>query len=116
LLGRLSVYKDLLLMPIPRERLHHDERSWNTSSQVQRTKELWRQGASGPAAVLASCLQAPRVKLLLRSAGLNLTVIAAPLDAELPQEGIRRVLPSLSALATTRDALYELAALMYYRS
>ncbi|MEO8483472.1 MAG: hypothetical protein ABI634_14765 [Acidobacteriota bacterium] len=114
LLGRLSVYKDLLLMPIPRERLHHDATSWNTSSQVERVKELWRGESSGPTAILASCLQAPRVKALLHDAGLNLTVLSAPLDADLPQRGVRRIVPSLAALATTRDALYEVAALSYY--
>lgn len=115
LLGRLSVYKDLLLMPIARESLRHDTASWNTSTQVERTRELWHEGSSGPAAVLASCLQAPRVKLLLRDAGLKLPVIVAPLDQELPQHGIRKILPSFAALATTRDAAYELVALMYYR-
>lgn len=115
LLGRLSVYKDLLLMPIPRDRLHHDSSSWNTSTQVEQTKALWRPGSSGRTAVLASCLQAPRVKLLLHDAGLDLPVVAAPLDTELPTHGIGRIVPSLAALGTTRDALYEVAALMYYR-
>jgi hypothetical protein len=115
LLGRLSVYKDLRLMPVPRERLSHDSTSWNTATQVSRTKELLT-AAPGPAAVLASCLQAPRVRLLLHQAGLNLPVIPSPLDDDLPPHGLGRFAPSLGALATTRDALYELVALKYYSS
>ncbi len=115
LLGRLSVYKDLVLMPIARESLRHDTESWNTSTQIARTKILWHQGGEGPAAVLASQLQAPRVRLLLRDAGLTLPVIASPLDEPLPQTGVWQAVPSLAALATTRDAVYELAALMYYQ-
>lgn len=115
LLGRLSVYKDLLLMPIERKRLRHDTESWNTSSQVERTRALLHANPTAHAAVLASRLQAPRVRLLLRQAGLPLPVIASPLDTELPDRGLRRFVPSLAALATTRDALYEAVALRYYR-
>jgi hypothetical protein len=115
LLGRLSVYKDLKLMPIARESLRHDSDSWNTSTQIQRTRELWLTGGKAPAAVLASRLQAPRVRLLLREAGLPLPVIPAPLDVQLPDDGVRRLVPSLAALATTRDAIYEIVALRYYR-
>ena len=115
LLGRQSVYKDLLLMPIARKSLRHDSDSWNTSTQIQRTKELWLAGGRAPAAVLASRLQAPRVRLLLRDAGLPLPVIPAPLDVHLPDDGVRRLAPSLAALATTRDAIYEIVALRYYR-
>jgi len=114
LLGRLSVYKDLLLMPVPRDRLTHDATSWNTSTQVARTKQLWRPESAGRTVILASCLQVPRVRRLVEDAGMNLSVLAAPLDEELPRRGFRRFVPSLAALATSRDALYELVALMYY--
>jgi len=54
------------------------------------------------------------VRLLAGQAGLNLPVLAAPLDEDLPTAGLSRFVPSFAALAVTRDAIYELAALRYY--
>jgi hypothetical protein len=115
LLGRLSVYKDLLLMPIPRDRLAHDTSSFNTQSQVQRVRELLGRGAHPNAAIIASRLQAPRVQWFVTESGLDVLVIPAELDVELPTHGWPRWRPTLSALAVTRDAIYELAALRFYR-
>ena len=115
MLGRLSVYKDLRLMGIPSRQIEHDETPDNTSDQIRRTVAALAAGESGRAAILASCLQAPRVRLLAGQAGLNLPVLAAPLDEDLPKAGIGRFVPSFAALAVTRDALYEVAALAYYR-
>jgi hypothetical protein len=115
LLGRLSVYKDLRLMGVRPERIRHDEQMENTSDQIRRTLEWVKSGESGRAAILVSCLQAPRARLLAARAGLAIPVLAAPLDEELPDRGPHRFLPSFLALATTRDALYELVALHYYR-
>ena len=115
LLGRLSVYKDLLLMPIPRDRLAHDTSSFNTESQVRRVQELLRRGAHPHAAIIASRLQAPRVQRFVTESGLDVLVLPAGLDVELPMHGWSRWRPALSALAVTRDAIYELAALRYYR-
>ena len=115
LLGRLSVYKDLLLMPIPREGLHHDQLSYNTSTQVERVATLMAGGGADHPAILVSRLQFPRVQAFVRQAGLPVLVVPAPLDEEPSQVGLKRWVPSLAALAVTRDALYELAALAYYR-
>ena len=68
----------------------------------------------GRAAILVSSLQAPRARLLARQAGLAVPVLAAPLDDELTPEGMGRFVPSFKALAITRDAIYEVAALRYY--
>ena len=114
MLGRLSVYKDLRLMGIPSRQIEHDETLNNTSDQIRRTVNVMASGGAGRAAILASCLQAPRVRLLAGQAGLNLPVLAAPLDEDLPKAGLSRFVPSLAALAVTRDAIYELAALRYY--
>jgi uncharacterized SAM-binding protein YcdF (DUF218 family) len=115
LLGRLSVYKDLLLMDIPRQSLHHDDSSSNTWSQIERVRALLAEAPRGRAFILVSRLQYPRVDSFVRAAGLPVLVTPAPLDDELPASGPGRWLPSLSALAVTRDALYELTALRYYR-
>jgi hypothetical protein len=114
LLGRLSVFKDLLLMDIPRDRLRHDTTAWNTRGQVDRVRQLMAAGTTGPAAILASRLQAPRVTAFVRAAGLPLPVIPSPLDTTLPVRGAARFVPSLAALEVSRDAIYELAALRYY--
>ena len=114
MLGRLSVYKDLRLMGIPSRQIEHDETLDNTSDQIRRTVDALAAHESGRAAILVSCLQAPRVRLLAGRAGLNLPVLAAPLDEDLPKGGIGRFVPSLAALAVTRDAIYEVAALAYY--
>ena len=114
MLGRLSVYKDLRLMGIPSRQIEHDETLDNTSDQIRRTVDALAAHEPGRAAILVSCLQAPRVRLLAGRAGLNLPVLAAPLDEDLPQKGVARFVPSLAALAVTRDAIYEVAALAYY--
>jgi hypothetical protein len=114
LLGRLSVYKDLRLMGVRPERIRHDEELQNTSDQIRRTGEWLKSGGSERAAILVSCLQAPRARLLAARAGVNVPILAAPLDEELPDRGPGRFLPSFLALSITRDAVYELAALRYY--
>jgi hypothetical protein len=102
-------------MGVQPERIRHDDQAENTSDQIRRTLEWVKSGKFGRAAILVSCLQAPRTRLLAARAGLNIPVLAAPLDEELPDGGPGRFLPSFLALAVTRDAVYELAALQYYR-
>ena len=115
LLGRQSVHRDLRLMGVPSQRIRIDETSANTSDQIRRTANAVEKGGLGRAAILVSSLQAPRARLLARQAGLAVPVLAAPLDDELAREGTGRFAPSFKALAITRDAIYEVAALRYYR-
>ena len=117
LLGRLSVYKDLLLMPeVSRQALHHEPSAANTVEQIARVKELIAAGASTPCALLVSSLQYPRVASFIRTQNLPCFALAGPLDdaEEIETTGVRRWMPSLGTLAATRDAIYELAALRYY--
>ncbi len=114
LLGRLSVYKDLRLMGVPTERLRQDSTSYNTTTQVARVAALIAGDGSDHAAILTSRLQFPRVQAFVRRRGLNVLVVPSPLDVTPPTRGAGRFLPSLAALAVSRDAVYELAALRYY--
>jgi hypothetical protein len=86
----------------------------NTEQQVEHVREMLAQGLPGPSAVLVSQLQYPRVAAFLSAARLEVLLVPGPLDEPLPASGPLRWIPSLGALATTRDTLYELAAIYYY--
>ncbi len=97
-----------------RQRITHHPAA-NTREQVAWVRR-WTSGVErGRTTILVSRLQAPRVERLVSAADLMAGVIASPLDAELPTSGVWRLVPSYSALSTSRDALYEHAALIYYR-
>ena len=66
-------------------------------------------------AVVASRIQMARVVELLRAAQLAVTPAPAPIDAEPRRGGVWAVVPTYIALRASRDALYEHAALAYYR-
>jgi hypothetical protein len=57
----------------------------------------------------------PRVAALAQTAGLELDLLASPVDQEPPTEGVWRLVPTYLALRVSRDAIYEHAALAYYR-
>jgi uncharacterized SAM-binding protein YcdF (DUF218 family) len=70
---------------------------------------------AGRAAVISSRLQLPRIAGLFREAGLDVPLIAAPIDTEPPVAGWQLFVPRYIALRVSRDALYEHMALAYYR-
>lgn len=102
------------MTPALRARIVHDARPGNTREQIEWVGRFLG-GHPGPAAIVASRLQAPRVRALLASAGLAVPVLASALDDEPVTGGIWSWLPAYSTLAISRDALYEHAALAYYR-
>jgi hypothetical protein len=57
----------------------------------------------------------PRIRALTATRGLDLTLLSSPLDDEPAMEGWGRFRPSYVALRTSRDAIYEHVALVYYR-
>lgn len=65
--------------------------------------------------LVVSRLQAPRVAALAEAAHLDVIVIAAPVDDEPAASGWRAWVPSYFALRVSRDALYEHAAIWWYR-
>ena len=99
---------------IPRTLIHH----WaapTTSDQVKDLREIVSRSPAPRTAVIVSRLQAPRTEALLRAAKLDVSLIASPADQEPPATGIRHYLPTYLALRLSRDAIYEHAALWYYR-
>jgi uncharacterized SAM-binding protein YcdF (DUF218 family) len=65
--------------------------------------------------LVASRLQMPRVIGLLRSHNLDVVPVASDVNHPVLRTGWRKWWPSFSALEVSRDALYEQAALAYYR-
>ena len=110
--GSRLIYRD---MPAPlRGRLVHHP-AGNTREQVEWVHHLVSAGPARRIGIVVSRIQAPRTRALTARAVPGVHVIASPLDAELPVTGLRRILPSYAALCVSRDALYEHAALSYYR-
>jgi hypothetical protein len=98
-----------------RKRVAFDPAPVNTREQVNWLRQSVPAQLSGRTAVVVSRIQAPRVAGLLARSGADARLLASELDREPGRDGLRMVLPALSALAASRDALYEHAALLYYR-
>jgi len=99
---------------IPRTFIHH----WvapTTSDQVKDLQDILSSSPGQKTVVIVSRLQAARTAALLRAANLDVTLIASPADQEPPAAGIHHYLPTYLALRISRDAIYEHAALWYYR-
>jgi hypothetical protein len=67
-------------------------------------------------ALVASRLQVPRIVGMAKAIALDVPIVSAPVDDEPPSTGARLFLPTYLALRVSRDALYEHAAIAYYRS
>lgn len=67
-------------------------------------------------AMIASRLQVPRIASMAASLGVDIPIVAAPVDIEPPTTGLSLFVPTYLALRVSRDALYEHAAFRYYRS
>jgi uncharacterized SAM-binding protein YcdF (DUF218 family) len=99
----------------PRQSFGHDTTTTNTREQMDWVARFVESNPRTPVTVVASRLQAPRVAALADSRGLPLTILPSPIDTEPPASGWRRWVPSYVGLRTSRDAIYEHAALWYYR-
>jgi hypothetical protein len=53
--------------------------------------------------------------MLAKTVGILPELVPASIDIEPPTSGVRRFIPAYIALRVSRDALYEHAALLYYR-
>lgn len=93
------------------------EREADTSTTLEQIAWLTRIDTDPRSvAVVASRLQTPRVQALLRKAGFQPHLVPASIDAEPPNAGWTCYVPSYAALRLSRDAIYELVALRYYRA
>ena len=86
-----------------------------TYGQVVRMRKLMEHYKIARAVAVTSRIQATRIRGLIEQAGLDAVVVASPMDHESGTAGAWRFVPSRAGLALSRDALYERAALLYYR-
>jgi uncharacterized SAM-binding protein YcdF (DUF218 family) len=115
-LGEEWLVEGLIRAGYPRRTFGHETKSRNTREQMAWVERFMAAEPDSRPAILASRLQMPRVARLAEAAGLDVVLVASPLDVEPPVGGWRRLVPRYSALRASRDALYEHAALRYYRS
>ncbi len=99
----------------PTTTLHYDASTWNTATQVEHVRPVVGQWPPMTIAVVASRVQMPRISALLDTDHTLVLLIPSPLDREPATHGIARFVPSIGALLASRDAIYEHAALIYYR-
>lgn len=86
-----------------------------TYGQVVRMRKLMDHYKIQRAVAVTSRIQATRIRRLIEQFGLGAVVVASPVDLEPRDRGAWRLVPSLSGLRLSRDALYERGALLYYR-
>jgi uncharacterized SAM-binding protein YcdF (DUF218 family) len=100
---------------IPQSRILHDPSSMTTQKQIASVAEWIKRDGSRPAVLIASRLQMPRVAALADAHGFRPMLAPSSLDAEPPTSGVWQFVPTYASLIVSRDALYEYAALAYYR-
>ena len=93
----------------------YDALATTTREQMDQVARIVSAVPDGRTAVLTSRLQAPRVVALTRARGIHVTVLSSAVDAEPPTAGLGAYMPTYTALRVSRDAIYEHAALAYYR-
>jgi uncharacterized SAM-binding protein YcdF (DUF218 family) len=113
--GRPWLEQQLVQAGIPADRIVTDLRSPTTRIQLQELPGLLEGRSAGRVVMVASRLQMPRVVALARAQGLAASFAPSPIDTEPPESGIRRFVPTYTALRVSRDAIYEHLALAYYR-
>ena len=97
--------------------MRHQPAPVNTREQVAWVERFVAGAGVGASrsAMVVSRLQVPRVAALAARSGVHMPLLASPLDREPATTGSWRLIPSYGALCASRDAIYELAALRYYR-
>jgi hypothetical protein len=114
-LGEEWLIEGLIRAGYPRHTYGHETTSSTTREQMDWVRRFVAAHPGIRPAVLASRLQMPRIAALARATGLEIELVPSPLDVEPPTQGWRRFVPGYGALRASRDAIYEHAALIYYR-
>ena len=118
---RIILYGDdwllsqLLEGGIPAGQITHDPRPLNTLEQMVAVRDYVRTHPHDATAVIASRLQMPRIAAIVDTMQLHVMLLPSPADVEPPRTGPGLWLPRYTALRISRDAIYEHAALVYYR-
>jgi hypothetical protein len=114
-LGDGTLIEELSAAGVPRNRIFHNAFLETTRDQIASLAALMARRPGWKVAVIVSRLQAPRMARLLDASHLRVTLIESPVDVEPPTNGAGAFMPTYYALRLSRDALYEHAALWYYR-
>jgi hypothetical protein len=114
-LGNGWLIEELSAGGVPRNRIFHDAFLATTRDQIASLRALVARRPGWTIAVIVSRLQAARVARLLEQSNLFVRLIQSPVDVEPPTTGALAFVPSYYALRLSRDAIYEHAALRYYR-
>jgi hypothetical protein len=114
LLGPSYMLDDLMFAGFPPALLRQEDRGYNTQTQIAEVKRITERRV-GRVGLLASRVSIPRIARFVRAENLDVVLVAAPLDEEPSVRGVWMYLPSLGALTASRDAIYEIGALRYYR-
>jgi len=101
---------------IPLSRIRQEAGPATTRAQMEWVRDYIAAHEAASAAIIASRLQMPRIAALAETLHLRVTLLPSEVDVEPRRSGERRWIPSLAALALARDALYEDAAIAYYRA
>lgn len=109
------LFDHLLEAGIPAGQITHRPRPPTTFEQMAAVSAYLKAHPTAGAAVVASRLQMPRIAALAGAMRLHVTLLPSPVDVEPSRTGPRRWLPRYTALRLSRDAIYEHAALIYYR-
>jgi len=115
LLGPDYLLEELVAAGIPAGRIRHDPSAGDTATQIAQVRERMGQPGAGTSAILASRIQMPRIAQFVQAAGIDIQLLASPLDREPASHGIWTIIPAYGALMASRDAIYELAAIAYYQ-
>jgi uncharacterized SAM-binding protein YcdF (DUF218 family) len=114
-LGEDWLVNELRVAGVPTSRIEWDWHTATTREQLVWVRRYLDRSPAARVALVASRLQAPRVAGLMKAAGIDAVLRPSTVDDEPPRMGARLLLPSYSALRVSRDAVYELAACVYYR-
>ena len=114
-LGDRWIADALLEGGFPPARVIETDLTGTTRDQIAWVQQYEQRAPNARIIIVASRLQAPRVWRLTQRAHLRAAIVASPIDDEPPVSGPRLWVPTYIALRVSRDALYEHAALVYYR-
>ena len=114
-LGREWMVDDLLQGGISATILTHEPATRTTREQTDWVKRLVATHKGHRIAVIASRVQMPRIVALFGERPAEVLFYSTPLDDEPAIAGIWRFVPDYGSLVASRDTIYELLALPYYR-
>lgn len=106
----------LRALGVPRDRILVESRSQNTYEQAEMLEPILETHGIRRMFLVASRLHMRRAEGTFRSRGYHVVPVSAPVDYQETVTGWRRFLPRETALALSRDAIYEYAAWSYYWS